>query len=132
MKLFSFLSALLLPLSCLGGSPRSSSSSSSGQSTTLSRFAAEPFPIQADDDVFFKLTAEPRDAIVAVLMTAVGERYGCAMCVQMQPEWDLLARTWQRADPKAGSGVLFATVDFSRGQKAFSSVSCVVLWIVDC
>lgn len=84
-------------------------------------------PLKLDDSVYAKLTAAPRDYSVAVLLTALESRFGCAMCREFQPEWDLLSKTWTKGDKQGESRLVYGTLDFSDGRNTFQSVSSEVL-----
>lgn len=77
--------------------------------------------VKLTDASFRELTSGPRDYSVAVLLNALDNRYGCQMCREFQPEWDLLAKSWTKADKKADSRLVFATLDFSDGRDVFMS-----------
>ncbi|PHH88263.1 hypothetical protein CDD83_7764 [Cordyceps sp. RAO-2017] len=55
-------------------------------------------PNQLDDTSYRALTRAPRDYSVAVLLTALDARFGCQLCREFQPEWDLLGRVWAKGD----------------------------------
>lgn len=76
-------------------------------------------PITLNDDAFKKLTAAPRDFTVAVLLTAQGARFGCQLCREFQPEWELTARNWAKGDKAGEARLLFATLDFAEGRDTF-------------
>lgn len=80
-------------------------------------------PIKLEDASYKKVTALPRDYSVAVLLTAMDNRYACQMCREFGPEWDLLANSWTKGDKKGESKVIFATLDFNDGRDTFMSVS---------
>ena len=80
-------------------------------------------PLKLDDSVYAKLTAAPRDYSVIVLLTALEARFGCALCREFQPEWDLLSRSWARGDKQGDSRLVFGTLDFVDGKNTFQSVS---------
>lgn len=80
-------------------------------------------PLKLDDASYKKVTALPRDYSVAVLLTAMDNRYACQMCREFGPEWDLLAASWTKGDKKGESGVIFSTLDFNDGRDTFMSVS---------
>lgn len=82
-------------------------------------------PIKLEDASYKKITALPRDYSVAVLLTAMDNRYACQMCREFGPEWDLLANSWTKGDKKGESRVIFATLDFNDGRDTFMSVSIV-------
>ncbi|PHH79189.1 hypothetical protein CDD80_5463 [Ophiocordyceps camponoti-rufipedis] len=76
-------------------------------------------PIAINDAVFKELTAAPRDFTVAVLLTAQGPRFGCQLCREFQPEWELTARSWAKGDKAGETRMLFATLDFAEGRETF-------------
>ncbi|KAK7964966.1 oligosaccharyltransferase complex subunit gamma [Apiospora saccharicola] len=79
-------------------------------------------PVKLADPSYKKLTASPRDYSVAVLLTAMDSRFGCQLCHEFQPEWELLAKSWLRGDKKAESRIIFSTLDFSDGRDTFISL----------
>ena len=79
-------------------------------------------PVKLLDASYRELTATPRDYAVAVLLTAMDARYGCQLCREFQPEWELLARSWTGGDRKGESRVVFGTLDFGDGRDVFMSV----------
>ncbi|PFH60723.1 hypothetical protein XA68_10479 [Ophiocordyceps unilateralis] len=76
-------------------------------------------PLTLKDSSFNKLTAAPRDYTVAVLLTAQGARFGCQLCREFQPEWELTARSWAKGDKAGEARMLFATLDFADGRDTF-------------
>lgn len=80
-------------------------------------------PLKLDDAAYDRLTAPPRNYSVAVLLTALEARFGCQLCREFQPEWDLLSKSWTRGDKKGESRLLYGTLDFSDGRNTFQSVS---------
>jgi oligosaccharyltransferase complex subunit gamma len=68
------------------------------------------------------LTATPRDYTAAVLLTALDTRFGCQLCREFQPEWDLVAKSWSKGDRAGESRLLFGTLDFAEGRDVFLSV----------
>ncbi|KAK0708403.1 gamma subunit-like protein [Lasiosphaeris hirsuta] len=79
-------------------------------------------PVKLSDASYRELTSTPRDYTVAVLLTAMDARYGCQLCREFQPEWDLLSRGWIKGDKKAESRLIFGTLDFSDGRDIFMSL----------
>ena len=79
-------------------------------------------PLHLDDGVYDDLTAAPRNYTVAVLLTALEARFGCQLCREFQPEWDLIAKSWNRADKGGQSRVLYGTLDFAEGKATFQKV----------
>lgn len=78
--------------------------------------------LKLDEKTFATLTDTPRNHSAAVLFTALEARFGCGVCQTFQPEWETLARSWMRGDKKGESRVVFATIDFVDGRRAFESV----------
>ncbi|POR37461.1 Magnesium transporter protein 1 [Tolypocladium paradoxum] len=78
--------------------------------------------IQLNDASYKQLTAAPRDYSVAVLLTAVAPRFGCQLCSEFQPEWDIVGRSWTKGDKNAESRLLFGTLDFAEGRDTFVSL----------
>lgn len=79
-------------------------------------------PVKLGDSSYRELTSAPRDYAAAIVLTAMDARFGCQLCREFQPEWDLLARSWIKGDKAAESRVLFATLDFSDGRDIFMSL----------
>jgi oligosaccharyltransferase complex subunit gamma len=78
-------------------------------------------PVALDDSSFRTLTTGSRDYTVAVLLTAMKPQYGCAMCREFAPDWDLLAKTWTKSKSK-DSKMIFGTLDFVDGKQTFQAV----------
>ncbi|KAH7324453.1 OST3/OST6 family protein [Stachybotrys elegans] len=78
-------------------------------------------PLKLSETTYKSLTSTPRDYSAAVLLTAQEARFGCVLCQQFKPEWDLLANSWHRGDKKGESRLLFGTLDFSDGREVFLS-----------
>ena len=79
-------------------------------------------PLKLDDSAYEALTTIPRDYGVAVLLTALEARFGCQLCRDFQPEWDVLARSWARGDKKGETRMLYGTLDFADGKATFQKV----------
>jgi oligosaccharyltransferase complex subunit gamma len=80
-------------------------------------------PVKLADPSFKDLTGAPRDYSVAVLLTALESRFGCQVCREFQPEWELLSKSWTRGDKAGQSRLVFGTLDFSDGRDTFLGVS---------
>jgi oligosaccharyltransferase complex subunit gamma len=85
-------------------------------------------PLKLADSGYRTLTSTPRDYSVSVLLTAMDTRFGCQLCREFQPEWELLARSWTNGDKKGESRTIFATLDFADGRETFVSVSAYQPW----
>lgn len=79
-------------------------------------------PLKLDDTTYDALTTIPRDYGIAVLLTALEARFGCALCRDFQPEWDVLAKSWARGDKKGEARMLFGALDFTDGKATFQKV----------
>ena len=80
-------------------------------------------PLKLDDAVYDELTAAPRNYSTAVLLTALQTQYGCQLCRDLQPEWDLLARSWIKGDKSGASRIILGTLDFANGKGTFQKVA---------
>lgn len=79
-------------------------------------------PLKLVDSSYDRLTSTPRDYSVAVLLTALEARFGCQLCREFQPEWDLLAKSWTKGDKVGESRLVYGTLDFADGKNTFQSV----------
>jgi len=79
-------------------------------------------PLKLNDASYARLTKAPRDYSVAVLLTAMDTRFGCVLCREFQPEWELLGKSWVKGDKKGESKVVFGTLDFIDGKGTFQSL----------
>lgn len=89
----------------------------------LHKKALASAPIKLDDASYKKATSLPRDYSVAVLLTATDPRFGCQMCREFGPDWNLLASQWTKGDKAGDSKVIFSVLDFNDGRDTFMSVS---------
>ncbi|KAG5983996.1 hypothetical protein E4U55_006508 [Claviceps digitariae] len=80
-------------------------------------------PIQLNDASYKTLTTAPRDYSVAVVLTALESRFGCSLCREFKPDWDLIASSWTKGDKKQESRLLFGVLDFSEGRDTFLSLN---------
>lgn len=118
MKFFTALTAALLPFAALAAKKPSADRFQDYRQQQLSAGSS----LKLTDDIYTKLTKGPRDYSVAVLLTALEARFGCVLCQEFNPEWNLLAKSWSKGDKKGESRVVFGTLDFVNGQKTFQSV----------
>ena len=118
MHVFRALVCTLLPLIA-----------SAAKKPTADRFerfnnrAQSSTPLKLDDATYSALTANPRDYSVAILLTALDNKFGCVLCREFHPEWELLAKSWTRGDKKSESRLVYGTLDFTDGKATFQSVS---------
>jgi oligosaccharyltransferase complex subunit gamma len=118
--LTSLVVSLALPLGSFAA--KKSSSSSSSAFDNFHAKAQASTPVKLGDASYKKLTAAPRDYSAAVLLTALDARFGCELCHQFQPEWNVLANSWMRGDKKGESRLIMSTLDFSDGRDIFLSL----------
>ena len=79
-------------------------------------------PLRLGDTSYDSLTAEPRNHTLIVLLTALDARFGCQLCKDFQPEWDILAKSSVKADPRGSNRVVYGTLDFADGKGTFQKV----------
>lgn len=79
-------------------------------------------PLKLTDSTYDKLTSTPRDYSSVVLLTALEQRFGCQLCREFQPEWELLAKSWTKGDKAGESRLIFGTLDFQDGKGTFQSL----------
>ncbi|KAH9861580.1 hypothetical protein J1614_011330, partial [Plenodomus biglobosus] len=118
MRWLQLLTASLLPFTALAAKK------STGDRFTDTRAKALSIgqPIKLDDASYMKLTKAPRDYSIAILLTALETRFGCVLCRDFQPEWDLLGKSWIKGDQDGQTRLLFGTLDFVDGKNTFQSL----------
>ena len=79
-------------------------------------------PLKLDDGAYDELSVIPRNFSSVVLLTALEARFGCQLCKDFQPEWDMLAKSWARGDKRGESRTVFGTLDFTDGKGTFQKV----------
>ena len=79
-------------------------------------------PLRLDDRTYEDLTAAPRDYTIAVLLTALEAKFGCQLCRDFQPEWELIGKSWKKGDKSGQFRVLYGTLDFADGKGTFQKV----------
>lgn len=79
-------------------------------------------PIDLDDSLYEDITSEPRDYHVVVLLTATEARFGCILCREFQPDWELIARSWNKGSLPGSPKMLFGSLDFNDGKSTFQKV----------
>ncbi|KXT15314.1 hypothetical protein AC579_2815 [Pseudocercospora musae] len=114
MRVIQFLTASLLPMMALAAKK--------SPEERFNEAISKSQPVKLDDKAYDQLTRAPRDYSVAVLLTALDARFGCALCNEFQPEWELLAKSWTKGDKSKESRLVFATLDFHDGKQTFQSL----------
>ncbi|KAI5820287.1 hypothetical protein BZA77DRAFT_302044 [Pyronema omphalodes] len=74
--------------------------------------------IQLNNELYNAITTAPRNYTAVVLLTALAPQFGCQLCKDFQPEYDLLAKSWQ-AQHNNGDGLFFSSLDFQNGRETF-------------
>ncbi|KAI0833110.1 hypothetical protein F5Y06DRAFT_280332 [Hypoxylon sp. FL0890] len=118
MRWLPLLFSVALPL----GSLAAKKSSSTDRFSEFHAQAQASSPLKLADASYKKLTSAPRDYSAAVLLTALDARFGCQLCADFQPEWDVLAKSWAKGDKNGESRLIFGTLDFSNGRDTFISL----------
>ncbi|ERT01876.1 oligosaccharyltransferase complex subunit gamma [Sporothrix brasiliensis 5110] len=116
-----WLSLLASSLLCTGGLAAKKAAGDTFQQFHAKQLSSAP--VKIEDTAYQKLVGgTPRDYSTAVLLTAMDARYGCQLCHEFQPEYDLLARSWTKGDKAGESRLVFTTLDFSDGRDTFVSL----------
>jgi oligosaccharyltransferase complex subunit gamma len=118
MRWLQLLTASLLPFTSLAAKKSSGDRFNDFRAKSLSTGG----PLKLDDASYAQLTKAPRDYSVTVLLTALEQRFGCELCRNFQPEWDILGKSWTKGDKNAKGRLLFGTLDFVDGKNTFQSV----------
>ncbi|KAF2631552.1 magnesium transporter protein-like protein 1 precursor [Macroventuria anomochaeta] len=117
MRWFQVLTASLLPFTALAAKKTGDKfADARAKSLEIGR------PLKLDDGGYGSLTKGQRDYSVVVLLTALETRFGCVLCREFQPEWDLLGKSWIKGDKAGQSRTLFGTLDFVDGKNTFQSL----------
>ncbi|KAL9115539.1 MAG: hypothetical protein Q9187_007306, partial [Circinaria calcarea] len=114
MRVLGYLLLAILPLTSFAAKKSAGDRFENYLSKSLSAS-----PVKLDDTSYEDLTRAPRDFTVVVLLTALEARFGCQMCRDFQPEWDVIAKSWVRGDRQGASRVVFGTLDFADGKGTF-------------
>lgn len=87
-------------------------------------------PVKLDDASYDDLTSGSRNFTAAVILTALEARFGCQLCRDFQPEWDLIGKSWIRGDKQGESRIVFGTLDFADGKETFQKVYSLAVLLV--
>ncbi|KAJ4375081.1 oligosaccharyl transferase subunit ost3/OST6 [Neocucurbitaria cava] len=118
MRWLQLLTASLLPFTALAAKKSTGDRFKDARAKSLS----SGHPVKLDDVSYAQLTKAPRDYSVAVLLTALETRFGCQLCREFQPEWDILGKSWVKGDKDGKSRLVFGTLDFVDGKNTFQSM----------
>ncbi|QIW99788.1 hypothetical protein AMS68_005306 [Peltaster fructicola] len=119
MKLSLSLVGFLLPLSTIAAKAPKAERYDDFHAKQISSSGS---PLKLNDRTYDELTKAPRDYSVAVLLTALDARFGCALCHDFQPEWDALSKSWIKGDKAGESRLLYGTLDFTDGKETFQKL----------
>lgn len=78
--------------------------------------------IEFNNEIYADIITKPRDYSVMVLLTAMDPRYQCQMCKIFDPEYRLLAKSWNKKNANGGD-LFFGVLDFQNGKETFNKVS---------
>ena len=122
MRWFQVLTASLLPFTALAAKKTGDKFvDARAKSLEIGR------PLKLDDGGYQSLTKGQRDFSTVVLLTALETRFGCVLCREFQPEWDLLGKSWAKGDKDGQTRTLFGTLDFVDGKNTFQSVRSIAI-----
>ena len=110
MRVFQLLLAAIIPLAITARKTPSA----------FDVYQKKPSPIVLSEQTYDELTSAPRDYHAAIVLTALDAKYACSICREFSPEWDILAKSWQKK--KGEHRVLFGTLDFDQGRNVFVKV----------
>lgn len=113
---------LLASASALVASAFAAEQSTEERFIKFNRLARLSSPLQLNDVSYKSLTSTPRDYSVAIVLTAQDARFGCQLCRDFKPEWELIAQSWARGDKQQESRLFFGVLDFTEGRETFLSV----------
>ena len=118
MRVLNLLTAALLPFTSLAAKKPTGDRFTEYHSKQLSAGGS----VKLTDKTYDEITKAPRDYSVAVLLTALEARFGCGLCNEFQPEWDMLSKQWAKGDKQGEGRLVFGTLDFLDGKQTFQSV----------
>ncbi|TQV93888.1 hypothetical protein V2A60_003953 [Cordyceps javanica] len=112
----------LLGVCLLLGSSSAEKKSSEQRFNEFHQLSNSSPSLQLKETSYKSLTSSPRDYSAIVLLTALDARFGCQLCREFQPEWDILAKSWLKGDKAGESRLLFGSLDFEKGRDVFASL----------
>ncbi|KAM3449942.1 hypothetical protein MY3296_006470 [Beauveria thailandica] len=115
------LSSPLIGVCLLSGLSFAEKKSSEQRFNEFHQLSKSSPSLQLKETSYKSLTSYRRNYSAAVLLTALDARFGCQLCREFQPEWDLLAKSWHKGDKAGESRLLFGSLDFEKGKDVFAS-----------
>lgn len=79
-------------------------------------------PVLLNEQSYDEITSAPRDYHAAIVLTALDAKFACGICRDFDPEWDVIAKSWQKGDKKGEHRMLFGKLDFEQGKSVFMKV----------
>ncbi|KAG9292054.1 hypothetical protein G9A89_017954 [Geosiphon pyriformis] len=76
--------------------------------------------VELNSDLFDEFLAKPRNYSFVVLLTALDSSINCQPCREFDPEFRLVARSWQTT--KLPSRLYFGILDFKNGREIFTKL----------
>ncbi|SAM01804.1 hypothetical protein [Absidia glauca] len=77
--------------------------------------------VKLDSNSYFKYTQGKRDYGLVVLITALGDQFRCVPCREFDPEYRLVASSFQKTDHS--DRVFFGHLDFEDGQAVYQQLA---------
>ncbi|OLL22232.1 Dolichyl-diphosphooligosaccharide--protein glycosyltransferase subunit 3 [Neolecta irregularis DAH-3] len=78
--------------------------------------------ITLSDSNYHKIAAFPRNHTAIVVLTALGSQFNCDICRLFDPEYKILARSWQKSHGGQPNNVYFSQLDLNDGKQTFRSL----------
>ncbi|KAL1915322.1 uncharacterized protein VTP21DRAFT_6780 [Calcarisporiella thermophila] len=118
-KLHSFLLLFILSLLSSSSTAVTARVSPSEHAAKLNSLKTDGL-IPLDSKLFTETIASPRAYGLVVLLTAMDDRFNCVPCRDVDPEYRLLAKSWEKA--KDNNRLLFTILDFNQGQEVYAKM----------
>lgn len=123
MRLLGYILSLLAIQHIVSGAAAAAAAGGDDKFAKLQQLSARSKSgvLQLTNTLYDDITTAPRNYTAVVLLTALDAKFGCMLCKEIQPEYELLARSWQ-AQHKKGDGLVFSMLDFAKGRETFMKV----------
>ncbi|MCJ1477895.1 oligosaccharyl transferase subunit ost3/OST6 [Lambiella insularis] len=114
--------SFLLPSALLSLHFVAATKSSANKFANFHTRAVNSSPVKLNDATYEELTSTPRDYTAVVLLTATEAKFGCQLCRDFQPQWDVITKSWIKGDRQGTARTLFGTLDFADGKTTFQKL----------
>ena len=123
MRLLAPLLSLLAisPIAAVSAAAAATGNGMLAKFSALASTKAKSGVVHLTNELYADLVDGPRNYTAVVLLTALNPKFGCNLCKEFQPEYELLATSWQRSHKK-GDKLFFTSLDFSNGRDTFVKV----------